>query len=155
MASQEIRRKANIGSSTLIVIFIVLCLATFSLLSLGNAKSDSLLSDRNAEAVKEYYRADSLGNEFLRQLDTSIRQASGEGKRAEGLKAAVTEEWKDYYDRSEDVFTTEIAMHAGQALQIKVQADWAEGTCRILAWKVYNREEYEIDQSMKVWDGQM
>ena len=46
MASQEIRRKANIGSSTLIVIFIVLCLATFSLLSLGNAKSDSLLSDR-------------------------------------------------------------------------------------------------------------
>ncbi len=155
MASQEIRWKANIGSSTLIVIFIVLCLATFSLLSLGNAKSDSLLSDRNAEAVKEYYRADSLGSEFLRQLDTSIRQASGEGKRAESLKAAVTEEWKDYYDRSEDVFTTEIAMHAGQALQIRVQADWEEAACRILTWKVYNREEYEIDQSMKVWDGQM
>lgn len=154
MASQEIRRKANIGSSTLIVIFIVLCLATFSLLSLGNAKSDSLLSDRNGDAVKEYYRADSLGNEFLRQLDTSIRQAAA-SVRGGDLKALVTEECKDYYDRQEDVFLTEIAMHAGQALQIRVQADWAEGTCRILTWKVYNREEYEIDQSMKVWDGQM
>ena len=154
MASQEIRRKANIGSSPLIVIFIVLCLATFSLLSLGNAKSDSLLSERNGDAVKEYYRADSLGNEFLRQLDTSIRQAAASARGGD-LKALVTEEWKDYYDRQEDVFLTEIAMHAGQALQIRVQADWAEGTCRILTWKVYNREEYEIDQSMKVWDGQM
>ena len=155
MASQEIRRKANIGSSTLIVIFIVLCLATFSLLSLGNAKSDSLLSDRNGEAVKEYYRADSLGNEFVRQLDTSLQTASGGGRRGQSLKTAMLEEWKDYYDSAEDVFVTEIAMHAGQALQIRVQADWTEGTCRILTWKVYNREEYEIDQSMKVWDGQM
>ena len=30
MAKQEIRRKANIGSSSLILIFIVLCLVTFS-----------------------------------------------------------------------------------------------------------------------------
>ena len=35
MAKQEIRRKANIGSSSLILIFIVLCLVTFSVLSLA------------------------------------------------------------------------------------------------------------------------
>ena len=39
MADYEMRRKANIGSSSLILIFIVLCLATFGLLSLGDRKS--------------------------------------------------------------------------------------------------------------------
>lgn len=52
MADYEIRRNAGIGSSSLIVIFIVLCLTTFGLLSLGNAKNDALLSERNAEAVQ-------------------------------------------------------------------------------------------------------
>ena len=58
MAKQEIRRKANIGSSSLILIFIVLCLVTFSVLSLGNAKREDALSHRSADSVQEYYRAD-------------------------------------------------------------------------------------------------
>ena len=72
MADYEVRRKANIGSSSLILIFIVLCLATFGLLSLGNAKSDELLSVRNAVAVKDYYQADGLGQEFVRQVDQAL-----------------------------------------------------------------------------------
>lgn len=154
MASQEIRRRANIGSSTLIVIFIVLCLTTFSLLSLGNAKSDALLSGRNADAVREYYRADSLGTEFYQQLDSGLAAAAEQAGSAENLKKTVTEQWKDYYDASADVFETEIAMQAGQALQIRIQVDWVQAESRVLAWKVYNKEDYEIDQSMKVWDGQ-
>jgi len=155
MANQEIKRKANIGSSTLIVIFIVLCLATFSLLSLGNAKSDALLSERNGEAIQEYYRADGLGVEFYQKLDSSVAAAAGTGVSAGDLKASVTGQWAEYYDASADVFVAEIAMHAGQALQIRIQVDWDRAESRILTWKVYNKEDYEIDQSMKVWDGQM
>ena len=54
MAKQEIRRKANIGSSSLILIFIVLCLVTFSVLSLGNAKREDALSRRSADSVQKY-----------------------------------------------------------------------------------------------------
>lgn len=64
MAKQEIRRKANIGSSSLILIFIVLCLVTFSVLSLGNAKREDALSRRSADSVQEYYRADAAGETF-------------------------------------------------------------------------------------------
>ena len=64
MAKQEIRRKANIGSSSLILIFIVLCLVTFSVLSLGNAKREDALSRRSADSVQEYYRADAAGEAF-------------------------------------------------------------------------------------------
>ena len=57
MAKQELRRKANIGSSSLILIFIVLCLVTCSVLSLGNAKRGDGLSQRSADSVQEYYQA--------------------------------------------------------------------------------------------------
>ena len=72
MAKQEIRRKANIGSSSLILIFIVLCLVTFSVLSLGNAKREDALSRRSADSVQEYYRADAAGEAFLQLADQAL-----------------------------------------------------------------------------------
>ena len=57
MAKQESGFKANIGSSSLILIFIVMCLVTFGMLSLTSARSDLSLANRNADAVAEYYRA--------------------------------------------------------------------------------------------------
>ena len=51
MAGQNSRNKVNIGVSSLILIFIVLCMATFGLLSLSSAQGDLMLASRNAEAV--------------------------------------------------------------------------------------------------------
>lgn len=46
MAKQESGFKANIGSSSLILIFIVMCLVTFGMLSLTSARSDLSLANR-------------------------------------------------------------------------------------------------------------
>ena len=61
MAGETFRNKVNIGLSSLILIFIVLCLSTFGLLSLSSARGDLELAERGAEAVKAYYEADSKG----------------------------------------------------------------------------------------------
>lgn len=151
MANREIRRRASIGSSSLIVIFIVLCLVTFGVLSLGNAKGDSLLAERNAKAVQEYYRADGVGEEFVQKVDQAMRQASGTDISA--VKQAVLAELGDYYREDDGRFCTEVAMQAGQALRIELEPDWEQRSVRILTWKVYNQEDYEIDQSIRVWDG--
>ena len=58
MAGQMSKHKINIGLTSLILIFIILCLATFSLLSLSSARGDQSLAARSARAVTEYYRAD-------------------------------------------------------------------------------------------------
>ena len=55
MAGETFRNKVNIGLSSLILIFIVLCLSTFGLLSLSSARGDLELAERGAEAVKAYY----------------------------------------------------------------------------------------------------
>ena len=44
MAGQAVKHKVNIGLTSLILIFIILCLATFSLLSLSSARGDQSLA---------------------------------------------------------------------------------------------------------------
>ena len=51
MAEQTSRNKVNIGLSSLILIFIVLCLSTFGLLSLSSARGDLELAERGAQAA--------------------------------------------------------------------------------------------------------
>ena len=48
MAEQTSRNKVNIGLSSLILIFIVLCLSTFGLLSLSSARGDLELAERDS-----------------------------------------------------------------------------------------------------------
>jgi hypothetical protein len=152
MADYEVKRKANIGSSSLILIFIVLCLATFGLLSLGNARGDELLSARNAAAVKAYYQADGQGEEFVRMVDQALREADREKDPSEAKKQ-VLEAVGDYYQEDSGRFLTDIPMDAGQALRVELTVDWQERSAQVASWKVYIQEEYEIDQSVRVWSG--
>lgn len=140
MAKQEIRRKANIGSSSLILIFIVLCLVTFSVLSLGNAKREDALSRRSADSVQEYYRADAAGEAFLQLADQALLK---------GDKDSLM----PYLQSASGTYFTDVAMNAGQALRVELALDWEQKTYQVLSWKVYHQEDYEIDQSIPVWSG--
>lgn len=140
MAKQEIRRKANIGSSSLILIFIVLCLVTFSVLSLGNAKREDALSKRSASSVQEYYRADAEGEAFLQMADQALMN---------GDKAGLA----PYLQSATGTYCTDVSMTAGQALRVELALDWEKQSYQVLSWKVYHQEDYEIDQSVPVWSG--
>lgn len=145
MANYEMRRRAGIGSTSLILIFIVLCLATFGILSLGNARREDALSERSAAAVKAYYLADSQAEEFVGMIDQALKGA--EGKKA--MEQAVGQ----YYQADTDTVMTDIPMEAGRALRVELAVDWDTRAYEVLAWNVYERESYEIDQSTPVWTG--
>lgn len=151
VADFEIRRRANIGISSLILIFIVLCLATFALLSLSNARREEALSRKNAVSVQEYYMADSQGTEFVHAVEYAMRQAKK--KEPERMRECVREQLGMYYKMETDVFQADIAMDAGKALRIELMPDWESATCHVLLWAVYHSEDYEIDQSVPVWTG--
>ena len=112
MAKQEIRRKANIGSSSLILIFIVLCLVTFSVLSLGNAKREDALSRRSADSVQEYYRADAAGEAYLQSASgtycTDVPMNAGQELRVElaldwEQKTYQVLSWKVYHQEDYEI----------------------------------------------------
>ncbi|MEY8356330.1 short-chain dehydrogenase [Lachnospiraceae bacterium 54-53] len=154
MAKQETGYRAGIGSSSLILIFIVMCLVTFGMLSLSTAKSEWNLAVRNAEAVTEYYRADSAGVDFLRlvsEKEEEVRKQSGD---PEEYGRLLNRELGEYYQPEEGTVVTGIPMERSQALLIELVPGFEKtGGPVISRWKVIQTEDFEIDDSMPVWTG--
>ena len=145
--------RANIGTSSLILIFIILCLTIFGLLSLSSAGSDWNLAKKNAQSIAGYYEADNLAVEFTAMVEETLSQcrlASND----EEYRQLVKEKLGSYYQEESGTVQTDIEMPYVQMLHVELEIDWEEDMgYRILAWNVYHSVDYEIDRSMPVWTG--
>lgn len=64
----------NIGSVTLLMIFIVLCMVTFAALSLSSASYDWRSAQKSADHTAAYYQASNQAEEALAQIDQILIQ---------------------------------------------------------------------------------
>lgn len=62
----------NIGFSSIIMVFIMICLVTFATLSVLTAHSDYKLSQKVADKTTAYYAADAKARDTLAQIDNSL-----------------------------------------------------------------------------------
>ncbi|HPY63843.1 MAG TPA: hypothetical protein PL100_03945 [Bacillota bacterium] len=81
------RPAISIGIVSLITVFTILLLAVFSVLSLSGSRSDSVLSDRAARAVSDYYLAEAQAEQKLLELSSIVSNDTGTPLR-ERLEAA-------------------------------------------------------------------
>lgn len=153
----------NIGSVSLLMVFIVLCLVTFAMLSLSSAIRNYHFSEKMAAHTTEYYQASNGATKKLREID-SILQAS--------YKAAVLEEL-DYYSQVKESlaeldwletdfngpvkslsYRTE--MNDNQALQVTLMLNPPEetesGFCRITVWKEISIVQWEGSDSLHLME---
>ena len=75
----------HMGAPSLLMIFLVLCLFTFALLSLSGAKNDRTLSQQSADRIQAYYQASSLAEQALDQIDTILQKLWRRLRRYRGL----------------------------------------------------------------------
>ena len=83
----------SIGTSSILVIFILLCLVTFAALSFITARADFSFTRRNADAALQYYSADSEASAKLAGIDAVLQQS-----------ASLAENKTDYYNRLSSVY---------------------------------------------------
>ena len=118
-----------VGGSSLMVIFIVLCLIVFALLGLSTVQADKRLQDISIEAVEKYYAADTQAEQILARL------RSGE------IPEGVTNQ--------DGIYSYQCPMAQNQTLQVRVRAsDW-----KVLTWKLVSTVEWKPEDSLTVWDG--
>ena len=118
-----------VGGSSLMVIFIVLCLIVFALLGLSTVQADKRLQDISIEAVEKYYAADSQAEQILARLRG--------GEIPEGVTSR------------DGIYSYQCPMSQTQTLQVRVRAsDW-----KVLTWKLVSTVEWEPEDSLTVWDG--
>lgn len=121
-----------VGISTLLVIFAVLCLTVFALLSISTVNSDGRLGDAAQRAVTDYYRADAQAHSILARL------------RAGEIPPEVTEE--------EGVYRYRCTVSETQVLEVQVAVDGAQ--YQILHWQVVPTVNWQPEQTLPVWNGQ-
>lgn len=63
------------GASSIMMVFVVLCLTTFGMLSMLTSRADLRLSRKNRDAVEAFYAADADGAACLRDIDVCLIQA--------------------------------------------------------------------------------
>lgn len=119
-----------IGGSSLLVIFSVLCLTVFALLSLSTVQAEKRLSDTAADAVTAYYEADLEAERIFARLRS--------GETVPGVQETA------------GIYRYACPISENQTLMVELQK--TEDTWTVLRWQVAAQPE-EISQTLPVWDG--
>lgn len=122
----------TVGGSSLLVIFSVLCLTVFALLSLSTVQANGRLSDACTDAIFAYYEADAQAEAILAQL----RQ----GEVPEGVTL------------EDGVYSYSCTISDTQTLAVRVRLE--EHSYTILCWRPVSSIHWEADDSLVVWDFQ-
>ena len=130
----------NIGSSLLLVIFLVLCLVTFATLSLSSARSDYGFSSRLAERKTDYYRASSQAETILSALTPVVDTDDVV------LELNISAE--------KPSVSYQVPVNDKQFLSVVLEllpADKEEaGFYRVTQWKVVSQAEWKGDNTLKL-----
>ena len=128
---------AAVGGSSLLVIFAVLCLTVFALLTLSTAAADSRLSQDAADAVEAYYQADSQAEALWARL------RDGEQPKE------VTETMKD---AGSTLYKYTVPISQEQELQVCLRLK--DGTWTVVQWQAVSTADWQADEDLTVWDGE-
>ena len=124
------------GAVSLVMIFCVMCLAVFAVLTLATADRESKLSEVTARNAAEYYQADY--NATI--IAASLKKGS---PIPADLDADIT--W--------DGDTASFLLPVGDSLGLDVALSVHDGECEILRWRTVYIGDWEPDLFPDLWEG--
>ena len=131
----------GVGSSSIMLIFAVLCLTIFSLISLSVAQNDKALVDAETRLVVSYYEADELAERILAEI---LQSDSIPG---EAFGVSIDTDWD--WDIEAEVASFHCPISDAKQLSVKVAI--YEDSYDILSWKMWDTSEWEIDLDIELW----
>ncbi|MBR3705667.1 MAG: hypothetical protein IKM19_01735 [Firmicutes bacterium] len=119
------------GVSSLLIIFSVLCLTVFAILSVSTASAGSRLSEKAAQSVTDYYAADSQAEKTISALRS--------GEIPEGV--------------STDGNMYSFTCPASDTLELQVKVRISGSDYEVLQWQMVSTADWQNDESLNLWDG--
>lgn len=147
MAKRGSNMGVGVGGSSILVIFILLCLTTFATLSMVSANADLRLTEKSADAVREFYAADAAAEQLLAAADKAA--PGGVSAVAEAVPGAQV----DQADGGALLVSYAVPVNESQELSVllRIQPD---GRCIREMWQVVPVGEWEPESGgFDLWDG--
>ncbi|MDE7221148.1 MAG: hypothetical protein K2O45_16260 [Oscillospiraceae bacterium] len=127
---------------SLVMIFCVLCLAVFSVLTLATADREKNLTQLTAQSAAAYYAADRTAVEIVAALRTG---GDLPGDVAVNRMTSITPEG------SEESVSFTVPIGEEQGLEVEVLLRGAD--VEILRWQTVYAGDWETDDTLDLWSG--
>ena len=153
----------GVGATSIVMIFVLLCLVVFAVLSLVSANAAWKLSSRLAERTESYYNACSRSEELLEQIDSRLASLYEEAEDTEdyllacrlylsSLDGELTEEARtgDLLFSFREEITKE--QHLAVTLLISARPAAGEPFYQIKTWQTKASQVWEPDPSLNLME---
>lgn len=148
------------GLPLLILIFVSLCLVTFSLLSISESKADQTLGEKAAERTTAYYEANTKANALLAQVDQQLAENLRRADTAANPEAYYEQSCSHIADAipgvvwSSHTISFSIPVTDHQELSVCLTVNWptqdTDTLYQISEWKIKNTQDWTPDVSMNL-----
>ena len=139
----------HMGAPSLLMIFLVLCLFTFALLSLSSAKNNRTLSQQSADRIQAYYQASSLAEQALDQIDTILSDAY-KNCSVDGISDLTID-----FTKKEGSLSFQVPVNKSQQLSViltlPAPSDCQNGYYHITQWTTEATESWDGDDSYQLF----
>jgi hypothetical protein len=136
----------NIGLPSIMLIFVVLCLVSFGVLSLVSANADRKLSKKVLTRQQEYYNASNTAQEMLAEVDNKLHTAYNKATTRDEYMTLISEIPTSYTYEISDIQSLIVTL----SYLYPSQAD--EPLYQITMWKVVTADDLDYDTSLHLID---
>jgi hypothetical protein len=156
----------NVGSSSVLMIFVLLSLTAFSALSLVSARADLRLTQKAADSVSRYYEANAAAQALLGDCDRALQTgAAGALDAADyaGRVAGALMDKPDFFVLPSEAgaqISFEVPVDEKRVLQVSLTAPFSDKDAalryRLDAWQVTQVGQWAMDDGqMNLWSGDL
>lgn len=140
------KNNITIGIPSIVLIFMVLCLSVFSLLSISDARSALIFAKKHADTVQMYYEADSNAQILIRDYRNHYLKTKNPADALSIVSISLPDGGHAVLGESGfPIF--EVPLNSEQTLHVELNSHGTE----ILSYYVYNNTDYDIDSELPVW----
>ena len=135
--------RGGVGAVSIMLVFVVLCLVIFSVISLAPALAERDLVQAELQSVQDFYAADKLAEQVLAELLQTVYTPES----IHGIEITSG------FDFIELAYIAQFVVPVGDERVLYVSVELGFGDYRILAWQMHTLSEWEAYNPLNLWDG--
>lgn len=135
----------GVGSASIMLVFAVLCLTIFTMISLSSATTDKALANRLETLVTGYYDADTLAELILSDLLAVVGETGELPESAYDVDIAVSEQ--------DGVVSISYICPINDSKELMVEVDFYDGSYEIKIWRMQETEPWHGETSVFYFEG--
>ena len=143
----------QVGTSFLLVIFVIICLVLLGVLSLSGALRDKSYSDRVIEKTGLYYEAVSEAQHKLGEIDRALGEMGSSKNIGQVVSDLGYVVWINNGGGEPNILSYEVPITDSQVLCVEVEVldpEKGEGNYKIVKWREVSNSVWEDETTLPV-----